>query len=70
MVVYDKKYPAKSTLKKRGMIYNKLPCLHFGDTGIILKKSIRFEFIYFLFMRKFLKKVLRQKKRANKARVV
>ena len=63
MVVYDKKYPVKTLLKKRRLLYPKYPRLRFGDTGIVFKQSIRFEFIYFFFIRKFIKKLLKKQKR-------
>ena len=70
MVVYDKKYPVKTLLKKRKIIYPKYPRLRFGDTGIVFKQSIRFEFIYFFFIRKFIKKLLKKQKRFLKTQRV
>ena len=70
MVVYDKKYPVKTLLKKRKLIYPSYPRLRFGDTGIVFKQSIRFEFIYFFFIRKFIKKLLKKQKRFIKTQRV
>lgn len=61
--MYDKKYPVKTLLKKRKLLYPKYPRLRFGDTGIVFKQSIRFEFVYFFFIRKFIKKLLKKRKR-------
>lgn len=62
MVVYDKKYPVKTLLKKRFQLLPKYPKLKFGESGLSFGRNIRFEFIYFLFIRKFLKKILKRKK--------
>lgn len=62
LVVYDKKYPVKTLLKKRFQLLPKYPKLKFGENGLAFGKNIRFEFIYFLFIRKFLKKILKRKK--------
>lgn len=56
MVVYNKKYPIKTLLKKRYQSQTRQPKLKFGESGLVFGKNIRFEFIYFLFIRKFLKK--------------
>lgn len=63
MVVYDKKFPVKTLLKKRFQKKTRWPELKFGQSGLAFKKNIRFEFVYFFFMRKFLKRLTRTKKR-------
>lgn len=63
LVVYDKKFPSKTLLKKRYIKSTKLPILKFGQSGLAFKKNIRFEFVYFFFMRKFLKRFTKSKKR-------
>lgn len=63
MVVYNKKYPIKTLLKKRFFLQPKYPKLKFGESGLAFKENIRFEFCYFLYIRKFLKKSIKPKKR-------
>ena len=63
MVVYDKKYPVKTLLKKRFFLQPKLPKLKFGESGLAFNQNVRFEFCYFLYIRKFLKKTIKSKKR-------
>lgn len=62
LVVYDKKFPVKTLLKKRYDLLPKYPKLKFGESGLSFKSNVRFEFIYFLYIRKFLKKTLKRKK--------
>ena len=63
MVVYDKKNTNVVLLKKRSIIQPVYPRLRFGDTGMVLLHTVRFEFVYFFFLRKFLKKLLKKRKR-------
>lgn len=63
LVVYDKKFPIKTLLKKRFHKKPILPKLKFGESGFTFLRNIRFEFSYFFYIRKFLKRLLKLKKR-------
>lgn len=62
LVVYDRKITSIASFKKRYNRLNTYPTLRFGSIGIATKNTMRFEFTYLLFFRKFIKKFLRTKK--------
>lgn len=62
MVVFSKSKLDVTLLKSRRILRSKYPSVFFGDCGIILKSTIRFEFGYFFFFRKFIKKVIKRRK--------
>lgn len=62
MAVYDKKNPSIVLQKKRYFLMAKYPRLRFGDIGIATGGALRFEYIYFFYMRKFLKRTIKKKK--------
>lgn len=63
LVVYDKKFPVKTLLKKRYTKYPVYPKLKFGCYGITFLRNIRFEYVYLFYIRKFLKKTLKKNKK-------
>jgi ribosomal protein L16/L10AE len=63
MIVFTRKYPIQTMLKKRKFKFNKIPQLRFGTIGIYCLYTFRFEYRYCLFLRKFFKKLFKRKKR-------
>ena len=70
MVVYSTVNSDVTLLKSRKILQPVYPKLAFGDCGIIIKTSIRFEFNYLFYMRKFIKKVLKKRKGFTKSKKV
>ena len=63
LVVFSKKLNNPTLLKKRYFKLNRYPNLYFGDAAVIVNTHVRFEFCYYFFLRKFLKKMVRKKKK-------
>jgi ribosomal protein L16/L10AE len=70
MVVFSKSKGDVTVLKKRRILGSTYPDVYFGDCGIILKCAIRFEFSYFFYMRKFIKKVIKKRKGFTKSKKI
>jgi ribosomal protein L16/L10AE len=70
VVVFSKSKGDVTVLKKRRILKSVYPDVSFGDCGIILKSSVRFEFSYFFYMRKFIKKVIKRRKGFTKFKKV
>lgn len=51
----------QNSMKKRFIDYKSYSKLQFGNNGFFIKKSVRFEFSYFLILKKFLKIFLKSK---------
>lgn len=68
LVVYDKANPTKIMLKQRHDRPRTNIHLRYGSLGIATQRTIRFEFTYLLYFRKFIKHLLRKKKRYKSAR--
>ena len=70
MVVYSTVNSDITLLKSRRILHPIYPKLSFGDCGIAIKISIRFEFNYLFYMRNFIKKVLKKRKGFTKSKKV
>jgi len=63
VIVFNRRYLIQRGLKKRNFKINKLPKLRFGTIGLYCLYSFRFEYRYFLFFRKFFKRIVKRRKR-------
>lgn len=63
MIVFNRKYILKRSLKKRRFKTNKYPRLKYGTIGLYCLYQFRFEYTYCLFFRKFFKKFFKRLKR-------
>jgi ribosomal protein L16/L10AE len=66
MVVFNKSLQTNSNqtiLKKRFEKKPRHPTLHFGDIGLFLTRQIRFEYGYMLYIRRFIKRIIKKRRK-------